>query len=89
MGLCWPGASFYTKYAYNNPLEQYQEFRQTVLNILMMCEKEYANGNLDKAGVWLVQIGIGKRMATIKVDTNMVAPYKRARQAINRAESRN
>lgn len=74
---------------YEAPLaKQLKQFYQIASQIINIVEKEYANGNLRKLGVWKwCTLKSGKQWPLQKwIQVNTVAPYKRARLLINKKQ---
>lgn len=81
---------FYTKYAYADLQAQCHAFQQTVMKILLICEREHVAGRLDAMGVWpWCTLASGKEWPLAKwIRVNTVAPYKRARSRLNKTTIR-
>lgn len=77
---------FYQKYHYQDLDEQNQVFRQVVLQLLDIVEKEHQTGNLDQIGIWSwCTLKSGKHWPLSKwIKINTCSPYKRAYQLIKK-----
>lgn len=78
---------FYKKYHFDGFLEQDQEFKKVVEQIILIVEKQHASVNLDKLGVWeWCTLPSGKQWPLSKwITVNTVAPYKRALTLIRKS----